>query len=403
MKREIDEKRKEIKKKKKDAEAKDACGDRCKSKSLKEGLRGCCKRKKAAKAAEELTSKKDAKAAKKEEKQASNKSVKGEEKQAEKLTSKKEAKKAARKADKKKRKLKMGREIGTAAALTGAALACTYQFCFGRTEMGYRQSLRTRSDEFNEARADGAARLALMPCEEYVIESARGVELKGYYYQCGDKPTGKIAFLLHGRHTEHLEAVALYYEYYHKKGFDVFACDHTGAGESGGNITGFGMFESTDCLMWLDFLQDNYGDDIQVILHGFSMGASTALKICDYCPDFVKFIVSDSAYTDIASILKSKTKLLYHPLRLINRIVAGYDISDMQVKSAVACSDMPILFVHGKDDSVVPFEMAEELYELHAGDKDSLFMEGAGHVEVMYKDPAAYEAKLDEFIAKYIK
>lgn len=289
-----------------------------------------------------------------------------------------------------------------AAVAGSAALLAAYQFTFGRTKLGYKMSLGTRSDEFNDARAFGAHKLSHMPREEYTIESARGTKLRGYYYPCAEKPTGKIVFIVHGRHTEHMEAAGLYYEYYHNKGFDVFACDNAGAGESGGNLTGYDMFESQDCLLWTDFLYERFGEDIQVVLHGFSMGASAILKISDYCPECVKFIVSDSAYTEAGSLIRAKAGVFYEPLRIINRILGGYDLSDTQVISHVADCDLPILFVHGENDEVVPFEMAEELYELHEGEKDSLFVKDAGHVEAMFKAPRAYTKKLDEFIEKYI-
>ncbi|MBE6030248.1 MAG: alpha/beta hydrolase [Clostridiales bacterium] len=315
-------------------------------------------------------------------------------------------KKMTRKEKKEIRRKRRNRALLGTAAVTavtaGAAAAAAYQFTFGRTKIGHNLSLGTRSDEFNDAREYGAYKLRELNPEIYEIDSARGNRLKGFYYPCSDEPTGKIAFIVHGRHTEHREAAGLYFEYYHKNGFDVFACDHTGAGESTGNLTGFGMYESEDCLLWLDFLYERFGEDIQVVLHGFSMGAATILKFCDYCHESVRFIVADSAYTDAASLLKPKAGVLYEPLRILNALIAGYDLSDMQVISHVADCDIPVLFVHGTEDTVVPFEMAEELYELHPGEKDCLFVEGAGHVEAMFKAKEEYEAKIDEFIKKYI-
>lgn len=312
----------------------------------------------------------------------------------------------SRKEIKRIKKAKRNRAIalttaGTAAA-AAAVTAAAYQVTFGRTKLGAKMSFDTRSDAFNDAREAAANELSNMHCEEYTIESARKTKLKGYFYPCADEPTGKIAFIVHGRHANHLEAAGLFFKYYHDRGIDVFACDHAGAGQSGGNLTGYDMFESRDCLLWIDFLYERFGEDIQVILHGFSMGASAVLKISDYCPECVRFIVSDSAYTEAGSLIKEKTKFLYEPLCIMNRIVGGYDILDTQVISHVADCDIPILFVHGKEDKVVPFEMAQELYDCCECEKDSLFTENAGHVETMFKAPVEYEKKLDEFITKYI-
>ena len=62
-----------------------------------------------------------------------------------------------------------------------------------------------------------------------------------------------------------------------------------------------------------------------------------------------------------------------------------------------------MLFVPGKEDPTVPFENAPRAFELCPTDKDLLFTEGTRHIETMFTSGAAYAAKLDAFIAKYIK
>ena len=65
-------------------------------------------------------------------------------------------------------------------------------------------------------------------------------------------------------------------------------------------------------------------------------------------------------------------------------------------------SKVPILFVHGKKDPLVPFEMAQKLYESCPASKDRLFVENAEHAQSFYLDPKTYKEKLDQFIQKYI-
>lgn len=51
-------------------------------------------------------------------------------------------------------------------------------------------------------------------------------------------------------------------------------------------------------LRWIEYLTARFGQDITVILHGVSMGAATVLQLAgSRCPDCVKLIISDCAYT----------------------------------------------------------------------------------------------------------
>ena len=83
----------------------------------------------------------------------------------------------------------------------------------------------------------------------------------------------------------------MFLDYYHSRGFDLFCCDHTASGEGGGKLIGYGVYESQDCLKWLEVLTERFGADVQVILHGFSMGGATVLKMSDRVPGNVRFIV----------------------------------------------------------------------------------------------------------------
>lgn len=287
--------------------------------------------------------------------------------------------------------------LSAAAAFTAGA----YQFSFGRSPLARPMSRRGRSPAFQRSREEAAARMRRLPHRTYTIVSARGVTLKGFYYPCGDSTSDKVAFLVHGFHSEHREAAGLYLRYYHDRGFDVFCCDNTAAGESGGRLVGFGVFERADCLRWLEFLQKTLGPDTRFLLHGFSMGGATVLGMGPDCPACVKAIVADSAFTDAARVLRPKMGVLYHPLHRLNRLVAGYSLDQTDVRSAVSRSPLPTLFVHGKADKVVPFSMGEELFALHPGPKDALFLPAAGHVETMFAAPEVYGAKLDEFLRRH--
>ncbi len=240
-----------------------------------------------------------------------------------------------------------------------------------------------------------------IPCEKYTINSQRGEKLSGFYYPNGSNGK-KIVFIIHGYRSEHIDTASMYYDYYHSRGIDMFCCDHTAHGESEGKFIGLDYFESRDCLRWIEFLKDKFGQDIEIILHGFSMGGATVLQMSGDCPDNVKFIVSDSGYMDSDTSIKVQSGIMYQPLRFINKVFAGYDVKDIDVTDSLSRSTKPILFVHGEDDKLVAFETGKKLYEMYQGEKDCLFTAGTKHVETIYTYPEEYAAKLDSFIEKYM-
>ncbi len=249
---------------------------------------------------------------------------------------------------------------------------------------------------------DAAAEaLRQRPRRRLHLRSARGELLTGCYYPLGGSGR-RIAFIIHGYRSEHAETAGLYADYYASRGFDLFCCDHTAHGESEGRLIGFDLFESEDCLRWIDELLRRFGSDTQIVLHGFSMGAATVMKMSDRCPEQVRFLVADCGYADAEAQLKGSLGPLYPLLRTVNRLIAGYDLRDTDVRPALRRSRKPILFVHGREDRSVPFANGPALYELYPGPKDCLFVDGARHVESMYVAPEAYAARLDAMIEHYV-
>lgn len=296
--------------------------------------------------------------------------------------------------------------IIAAAAVPVYAVLDIYRFVFWRSRSRLSTLLldkKGHAEDYYVRRDSAADRLREKMHVRYTISSDRGETLQGFYYPAGKKPGKKLVFIVHGYHSEHAETAGMFYDLYHSRGFDIFTCDNTASGESGGKLFGYNVFESADCLKWLNFLRSQFGEDIKVVLHGFSLGGATVLKMSDRCPDCVKFIVSDSGFIDAREILRSQLGPLYGLMAGLNRIVAGYDLAETDVRENIKNSHLPFLIVHGKDDKTVPFSMAPRIFELCPTDKDFLFTEGAKHIETMHIAPEAYARKLDRFIKEYLQ
>ena len=289
--------------------------------------------------------------------------------------------------------------LGAAAALTGELYK--YSFCRNSSRLLAPLLDRKGHEPDYYLRRDAAAeRLRALPCERMELRSARGELLRGRWFPLGGGGK-RIAFLIHGYRSEYAENGGLYLDYYASRGFDLFCCDNTAHGESEGHFIGFDVFECEDCLLWLDALLRRFGADAQIVLHGFSMGASTVLKMSSRCPAQVRFLVADCGFVSAEEQLRRYYGAFLPVMRGLNRLIAGYDLRQADVRPSLAAADKPILFVHGREDHSVPFSNAERLYDFYQGPKDCLFVDGARHVESMYAAPEAYAEKLDRMIEAY--
>lgn len=288
---------------------------------------------------------------------------------------------------------------GTAAVFTGELYR--YTFCReGSALLAPFLDKRGHEDDYYLKRDAAAERLRRIPREKMQIRSARGEKLTGYYYPTGG--AGKrIAFLIHGYRSEHTETAGLYYDMYASLGFDLFCCDHTAHGESEGRLIGFDTFESADCLRWIDELIRRFGDEAQILLHGFSMGGATVLKMSADCPRQVRMIVDDCGYLSGEEQLKASLGALYPLMNGLNRVIAGYDLRETDVRPSLEKTDKPILFVHGMQDRSVPFTNGERLYAFYHGPKEKLFVPAARHVESMYAAPEDYRSMLSRMTERY--
>lgn len=248
--------------------------------------------------------------------------------------------------------------------------------------------------------------------EKYAIESQNGQKLVGYLLK-PEKPSKVFVFCSHGYRSNGLSEYCMLSQYYLKKGFNVFMCDHVASGQSEGKYVGFGHFECDDCIDWLWYLVKTFGSDIKIIVHGISMGAATVMLMSSSknLPENVKMIVSDCGYTSAWDEFAYKLHDMHIPqepiLKIANEInkkKAGYDFKDTDALQSVKNARVPMLFVHGGADTFVPTYMVNLLYEACSSEhKDILIVDGADHAQSYIVGKEAYEKKLDEFIESFVE
>lgn len=242
--------------------------------------------------------------------------------------------------------------------------------------------------------------------EDVYIQSDDGLKLHGTYFT-GQEKSKKVVICFHGYTSEGVSGFIGLSNYYLPRGYEMLLVDQRAHGKSEGEYIGFGCLDRKDALRWIQYTQERLGEDCQILLHGTSMGGATVLMTSGLeLPSSVKGIISDCAFTSAWDVFTHVLKNEYHlPARPIMETAdqmvkarAGYGLRECDAAEEVKKATVPILFIHGDEDSFVPCWMCEKIYENCASRKEKLIVHGAGHCESHYMATEEVENKLTEFL-----
>lgn len=244
------------------------------------------------------------------------------------------------------------------------------------------------------------------PYEEVSIASLDGFTLCGRLYII--KKDAPIVLFFHGYHGVAAWDGYGFFKICRENGINILMADARAHGKSEGNVITFGILERYDCKLWSEYLAEKFGTDIDIILAGVSMGASSVMMSSELgLPSNVRAMVADCGYSQPASIIMETVKAMGFPvkpiyfiLKLGARLFGHFDLEAAAALQAVSKLSIPILFIHGSKDSIVPLSMGRELYEVCTADKEWLLVEGADHANNAMTDYASYEGAVLRFIGK---
>lgn len=264
-------------------------------------------------------------------------------------------------------------------------------------------------DEYKKGIAPRKEYLMSYLSEHITVKAKDGITLHGDYFPV--EGSNKIAVCFHG-YTSANMANASFASFLHKQGISCLLVDNRAHGQSEGKYIGFGVLDRFDCISWLNYVNERFGEDTQIILYGVSMGGSTILMAAGL-PDFpknVKGIIADCAFTspyDVFShVMKRDYKIPEFPVMNINDKLckkrAGYGFKECSTLKTLINTDCPVLFIHGKDDNFVPVWMSEKNYEICGSDKMLILVPNAGHGASYYENTELYETAAKEFLNKHL-
>ena len=244
--------------------------------------------------------------------------------------------------------------------------------------------------------------------EDAYIDSYDDLSLHAYLLE-NEQPGGTWVILNHGyiSNGRQLAGVA---ETFYGKGYSVLMPDARGCGRSGGAYMGMGWHDRLALLGWIDELNGRYAPD-NIVLYGVSMGGATVMMASgEQLPENVRVIIEDCGYTsareEFAYQLKSLFGLPSFPVMsyasAVTRIRAGYWLGEASALEQVKKSVTPTLFIHGDEDTFVPYEMVYQLYDACPAEKELLVVAGAGHGSAETTARELYWETVMRFLDRYL-
>lgn len=303
--------------------------------------------------------------------------------------------------------------LGVAAAAQAGEAAYFYRRTMKRNKAKVERTMKMAGTDWNQHMPfieERKEKMLAQPHEDIYCQSEDGLKLHATYFP--GREERKVVICFHGYTSEGMSDYIGLSGYYLNNGYSMLLVDERAHGKSEGEYIGFGCKDRWDALKWIEWVIQKCGQEVQILLHGTSMGAATVLMASGLeLPVQVKGIVSDCAFTSPKYVFTHVLHSMYHlpafPLipitDYINKKKAGYGMDECNAAREVRKAKVPILFIHGDADTFVPCSMCEEIYENCAAPKKKLLIKGAAHAESYYKDRESYEKALNDFTGGIIK
>lgn len=296
-------------------------------------------------------------------------------------------------------------------ALLIYTVACFY--CL-KLAVGKRKKHKPPENEWQQYKADQRVKnteyfLSKNP-EDLTLKSCKGQTMKAWFVP--KEGSKRFVICVHGYGSTGTDEFSHMFPFYSEEmGYNYLIPDLTAHGRSKGYFIGFGSFDSKNILLWVNYLIERFGEDIEIILHGISMGAATVMNVNETDPPpQVKLIIEDCGFTcaydqvyDTAKhALGFDCKHLLASTNALCKVFAGYRLEESNPLGNMDKAKNPVLFIHGEEDKFVPFDFGKQLYEACPTPKDYFWVPDSKHADSYYKAKEQYEEKVKSFIAAHL-
>jgi uncharacterized protein len=218
--------------------------------------------------------------------------------------------------------------------------------------------------------------------EDARFETEDGKTLHGWYIPNEDSD---VVFLFSHGNAGNISHRIGFIDLLHDKGISTFIYDYRGYGESEGSPTEKGLYK--DIRAAWEYLTGELGyDGSQVILFGRSLGGSVSAHLAQSVNP--GGLILESTFTSARDVASNIYPFI--PSRIVR-----FDFATIEYLQNI---NTPLLIMHSRDDSIIPFHFGEKLYEAAPEPKHFVELRG-GHNDNFMVSGELYFDELGRFVS----
>ncbi len=246
--------------------------------------------------------------------------------------------------------------------------------------------------------------------EKVSFPTSDGLTLRGWFLPAAaDGSTGRKATILVGHGYPFDKSNILRHARFLHSTFHLLFFDFRYFGESEGSYTTAGLLETRDVEAAVAYLKQRVDvDPSRIGAMGFSMSA--AAFILARHPD-IKAIVADSPYASLEELVGRQFFFLPGPTKcplvaltkLYARLLLGVDIGTATPAQVVPELAVPLLLIHGENDSQIPAEHGQQIYANADQTRTELWLvPSADHGQAHAIEGERYEIRVSTFLERHL-
>ena len=237
---------------------------------------------------------------------------------------------------------------------------------------------------FPTRRIEATPAVAGLAYEDVRITTADGVTIHGWFVPAPVSRRGIVFFHGNAGNISHrIDTLRIF----HDLGLNTLIIDYRGYGKSGGRPSEKGLYRDAEAAFDYTASRPEI-DAASIIAFGRSLGGAVAVELASRRR--LRAIVVESAFSSTAAIAKD----------LFPFLPAGALVTQrFDSLGKVGAIEIPKLFVHSRDDEIIPFSHAERLFRTAAPPKEFHAMRGS-HNGAFLLPENDYAAVLGRFLER---
>jgi fermentation-respiration switch protein FrsA (DUF1100 family) len=233
---------------------------------------------------------------------------------------------------------------------------------------------------------EAAARKSGCVIEDHFFAAEDGTKLHGWMCRRIESPANQpVLLFFHGNAGNLSHRADLLIEFATRTPAAVFVVGYRGYGRSEGRPSEAGLYKDARAA-WRHLTDDNGIWADRIIIFGKSLGGGVAVDLALEAP--AAGLIVESSFTSIPDMAGA-----HYPF--VPKFMVRTQMNSL-VK--IEFISMPKLFIHSKQDRVVPYRLGRRLYEAAPEPKRFYEVVGAGHNETWLVGGEAYFNALADFV-----